>query len=177
MKIIAFGTSNSKQSINQEFAKYAITQFNEYSTELLSINDYQLPIFSIDDEREKGFPDNAKQFVNKIAEADLLIVSLAEHNGSYTAVFKNLLDWSSRIKPNLFDTKMFLLATSPGKGGSRFVLEAAKVRFPRHGATILETFSLPEFDVNFQREKGIISLALKEEFDTLVSKVKNQLKV
>ncbi|MBL0101186.1 MAG: NAD(P)H-dependent oxidoreductase [Saprospiraceae bacterium] len=33
--------------------------------------------------------------MDSIALCDLLIISLAEHNGSYSASFKNILDWAS----------------------------------------------------------------------------------
>lgn len=175
MKIIAFGASNSKKSINQQLAKYATLQFKSDETELLDLNDYQCPVFSIDDENEHGFPAKAKEFVSKLDEADLLIISLAEHNGSYTAAFKNLFDWGSRVKLKLFEKKMLLLSATPGQGGGKCVLETAKTRFPKHGAEVLATFSLPKFGENFNVEKGIINAELKSEFDSIITSVKEKI--
>lgn len=173
MKIIAFGATHSKKSINKQFATYATTQFPEASVEVLDLNDFELPLFTVDLEKEKGYPEAAKVFLSKLDEAGLIIISLAEHNGSYTAGFKNLFDWASRIKVKLFeDKKLLLLATSPGAGGAQSVLEAAKTRFPRHGAKLVGAFSLPNFKDNFSPEKGIVNDALRKDFLGVIDTIK-----
>ena len=52
-KIIAFGASSSKQSINKQLATFAANQFQNVSVEILDLNDYEMPIFSVDKEKEK----------------------------------------------------------------------------------------------------------------------------
>lgn len=150
MKIIAFGGSNSKNSINKKLAIYASSLFNDSSVEILDLNDFALPLFSVDLEKEIVQPQLAKDFLDKIASADFLVVSLAENNGNYSAAFKNLFDWSSRQSKEVFQQKpMLLMATSPGGRGGATVLEIAKNAFPRFGADIKATFSLPSFNDNF----------------------------
>ena len=105
MKIIAFGGSYSKNSINKKFAVYAASLFKDVDIEILDLNDYPLPLFTIDHEKESGHPQAAKDFLAKIEEADMLIISLAENNGSYSVGFKNLFDWVSRIKVKMFEGK------------------------------------------------------------------------
>jgi len=176
MKIIAFGASYSKHSINKLFAKFAAHQFSDATIEILDLNHYQLPLFTVDIEAELGSPAPVKAFLNKIEEADLLIISMAEHNGSYTATFKNLFDWTSRLKMKLFENKkILLLATSPGPRGGSSVLEAATKRFPMHGGEIIASFSLPKFDSNFDSNKGIIDETLKKEFERIISLSKTKL--
>ena len=53
------------------------------------------------------------------------------------------------------NTEMLLLATSPGPRGAVTVLEAAKEKFPRMGADLRATFSLPSFHENFSAENGV----------------------
>ncbi|MBP7965354.1 MAG: NAD(P)H-dependent oxidoreductase [Paludibacteraceae bacterium] len=176
MKIIAFGASSSKHSINKSFAEFTANQFSDATIEVLDLNNYQLPLFSVDIEAEIGSPDVVKSFLTKIEEADLLVISMAEHNGSYTVAFKNLFDWTSRLKMKLFEHKnIILLATSPGPRGAISVLEAAKNRFPIHGGTIIASFSLPSFDSNFDSQKGITDAALKQEFDAMIATAKTKL--
>jgi len=91
-KIIAIGGSSSKQSINKRFATYVANQVNATTITVADLNDFELPLYSIDLENEKGIPDNAKRLDDLIASADGLVISLAEHNGSYTAAFKNAYD-------------------------------------------------------------------------------------
>jgi chromate reductase, NAD(P)H dehydrogenase (quinone) len=150
MKIIAFGASAATNSINQQLATYAASLFTNATVEVLNLNNYQLPIYTTDVEAATGIPVAAHNFVAKLAEADLLILSIAEHNGTYTTYFKNLFDWASRAKLKMFEGKnMLLLSTAPGPRGGLGALQAAQTRFPIHGATILGTFTLPSFTQNF----------------------------
>lgn len=158
MKIIAFGASPSKNSINKKLATYAASLFENAEVEVLDLNDFQMPIFSVDIEVTIGQHPLAKAFLDKIAGADILVVSMAENNANYSAAFKNVFDWCSRIGAKVFQDKpMLLMATSPGARGGASVLEIAKNAFPRYGAIIKATFSLPSFNDNFDVEKGEIS--------------------
>lgn len=169
MKIIAFGASSSKESINQQFAKYAAQQFKDAEIEILDLSLINLPIFSVDLEKQIGHPDEVKNIVSKFKNADLIIISVAEHNGTYTTAFKNLFDWASRVELKMFDNKnMLLLSTSPGPRGGLGALEAAKVRFPIHGAKILAHFSLPKFYENFDTKAGITNTELKNSFSEAI---------
>lgn len=160
MKIIAFGGSNSQHSINKHLATYAASLFENADVEVLDLNDFAMPLFSVDLEKEVGQHELAKAFLKKIESADLLVVSLAENNGNYSAAFKNLFDWCSRIMKDVFQQKqMLLLATSPGVRGGASVLEIANNALPRYGAQIKATFSLPTFNANFDLEQNKISNA------------------
>ena len=60
--------------------------------EVLDLNDYELPLFSVDKEVELGNPPLTKAFLLKVASSDAVIIPFAEHNGSYSAAYKNLFD-------------------------------------------------------------------------------------
>jgi len=167
--VIAFAGSNSSQSINKQLATYASSLVGDVQVTILDLNDFELPVFGVDLEREKGIPENAYKFLNHIKSSDGIIISLAENNGAYSAVFKNLFDWMSRIEGKTFYGKpMLLMATSPGGRGGQSVLEIAKSRFPRHDANIVADFSLPSFGTNFSDGKIVDS-----DLDTeLINKVK-----
>jgi len=148
--ILVFAASNSRNSINKQLATYASSLVDDTQATILDLNDFELPIFGVDLEKEKGIPENAHKFLDYIKSSDGIIISLAEHNGAYSAVFKNLLDWMSRIEGKTFFGKpMLLMATSSGGRGGQSVLEIAKNRFPRHDAKIVTDFSLPSFGANF----------------------------
>lgn len=156
--IVAFAGSNSSDSINKQLATYAAGIVTDVKVTILDLNDYDLPIYSKDLEAKEGIPDNAKHFLKYIKETDGIVISLAENNGSYAAVFKNLFDWMSRLEQKTFLGKpMLLMATAPGGRGGASVLEAAKDRFPRHDAKIVAEFSLPFFQDKFVDGKIIDS--------------------
>lgn len=171
-KIIAFGASTSSTSINQQLAAYAASIINDVNVDILSLKQYEnVSIFSEDEEKENGFPEQAVKLYNALATYDGFIVSLAEHNGSYTAAFKNLFDWMSRMGKVWHDKPVLLLGTSPGARGAQTVINTAVERFTWNGASeITDWFSLPLFYENFSAEQGII-LADKE--NELKSKLKH----
>lgn len=171
-KIIAFGASSSKQSINKKLAIYAAGQFSNASVEVLDLNDYEMPLFSVDKQKENGMHPLAQEFYDKIGTADLVVISFAEHNGNFSTAFKNILDWSSRINPKTFQEKpTLLLATSPGARGGGSVLNIAVNRFPFQGANVVGSFSLPSFNDNFEEASGITNPELKAQFLEVLNNV------
>lgn len=157
MKLLAFAASNSSTSINKQLASYGASLVEGADIEILDLNDFEIPMFSEDKERELGQPEQAKQFYAKLGQADAIIISFAEHNGSYTAAYKNLFDWTSRIDQKLFQNKpMVLLATSPGPGGAASVLAAAKGSAPYFSGDVKATLSVPSFYDNFDSENQIL---------------------
>lgn len=171
-KIIAFGASSSKASINKQLATYAANQFKNAIVEVLDLNDFEMPIYSVDKEKDNGIPQLAQDFYAKLGTADAIVISFAEHNGAYSAAFKNIFDWTSRINAKTFQEKqVLLLATSPGPRGGSSVLEIAKNRFPFQGAVVKGSFSLPSFNDNFDAEKGITNENLKNQLLEIISSI------
>ena len=162
-KIIALAGSNSKESINKQLAHYSASKVSGVEVNYLDLNDFSMPIYGIDLENESGMPEKAIELTKLIKEADGVILSLAEHNGSYSAVFKNAFDWMSRIEKKVFEgTSMLLLSTSPGGRGGQSVMETALNIFPRQGAIIVEHFSLPSFYDNF-KDNELVNEELKSD--------------
>ncbi len=161
MKLLAFAASSSSKSINKQLATYAAQQVKHdegVEVEILDINDYEMPLFSEDKEAQLGQPQQAKDFFAKLGEANAIIISYAEHNGSYAAAYKNLFDWTSRIDQKLFQNKpMVLLATSPGPGGAATVLAAATGSAPYFAGDVKANLSIPSFYDNFDIESQQLS--------------------
>ena len=165
-KVIAFGASNSRQSINKKLATYAANKIANADVNIVDLNDYEMPIYSIDREKESGIPQLAHAFTAAVSQADGIVVSFAEHNGSYTAAFKNIYDWISRISQDIWKNKpMLLLATSPGGRGAKSVLEQAENIFRRINKNTIVSFSLPSFSQNFSEDQGITDTELEKSFN------------
>jgi NAD(P)H-dependent FMN reductase len=154
MKIVAFAASNSSKSINKQLAGFAASLVADAEVELLDLNDFELPLFSQDKEAQLGQPQLAKDFLAKIATADGLVISFAEHNGSYSAAYKSLFDWCSRINGKVFQQKpCVFLSTSPGPGGAASVLAQANNSAPYFGALVVGSLSVPKFFEHFDVEQ------------------------
>lgn len=160
MKLLAFAASNSKKSINQKLVRHAAGLVAGAEVEVLDLNDYELPLFSVDKEAELGKPALAQAFLQKIAACDALIISFAEHNGSYSAAYKNLFDWCSRQNSKVWQGKpMVLLSTSPGARGGASVLAAAVASAPFFAGQVKGSMSVPSFGDNFDQERGVLKNA------------------
>lgn len=163
MKILAFAASNSRNSINKKLVTHAATLLeggiiDGAEVEILDLNDYEMPLFSVDREQAHGIPELAHQFYKKIGDADALLISFAEYNGSYTAAFKNLYDWTSRINMKVYQDKpAVLMAASPGPRGGGNVLKTAKEAAPYFGMQVKADLSMAKFYDNFDVENGRIS--------------------
>ncbi|EEX36683.1 NAD(P)H-dependent oxidoreductase [Vibrio metschnikovii] len=158
MKVIAFGASTSSQSINQALATYAAKQIEGAQVTVLNINDYSVPMFSEDREKELGQAEGAQAFLRDLAQADAFVISFAEHNGHYPAAYKNLFDWTTRIDRELFKGKPAVyLATSPGPGGAQSVLAAAVASAPFFGGNVKGSLSVPSFYDNFDLAAGEVT--------------------
>jgi len=175
-KVVAFGASNSTRSINQQFANWVSSQIKDTQVNHMDLNDYEMHIYSIDREQRNGIPDKAHLFKNTLREADGIIISFSEHNGGFTAAFKNIYDWASRIERSMWLNKpMFLLSTSPGPRGAKNVLSTAVRDFPHRGGQIVASFSLPSFKKNFTPDNGIIESELRNEFEKQLENFKRAL--
>ena len=168
MKLLAFAASNSSQSINRQLVDYAIRLLTEGLVEgvpaseveisTIDLNDFEMPIYSIDRQNADGIPQPAHDFYDMIGAADALLISFAEHNGSYTVAYKNVFDWASRINMRVYhDKPIVMLSTSPGGGGGGFVLRSAGHLAQYFGNEVLASLAIPRFDQNFDVESGTVS--------------------
>ncbi|RRD79831.1 NADPH-dependent oxidoreductase [Alloprevotella sp. OH1205_COT-284] len=158
MKVLAFAGSSSRNSINKALVKYALSLVSDVEVIWADLNDYEMPIYSVDREKEGGIPPLATKFKEKITEVDAIVCSLAEHNGAFSTAFKNIYDWVSRIDMNVFEQKpMLLMSTSLGERGGASVIELAANTFPWFGANIVAKYSLPNFNQNFDMESCVLS--------------------
>ncbi len=163
MKLLAFAATNSRAGINKQLVAYATRLVEagvagDVTVEPIDLNDYEMPIYSVDRQNEDGIPSAAHDFLARIGEADAVLISFAEHNGHYTAAYKNLFDWASRIERRVYQDKpTVMLATAPGPGGGRNVLGAAVASAPFFGNDLVASLSIPQFHDHFDIATGTLT--------------------
>ena len=174
-KILIIGASSSSKSINRIFANFAAESLAiECEIKELVLTDFEMPIYSEDKQNNSGIPKKAIDFKKEIYQADALVISLAEHNGSYTAAFKNIYDWISVIENDVWCSKpILLLSTSTGARGGKTVLDTAHSRFSRNYKFKIPFFSLPNFNKNFDSAEGIIDIRLNQDFQAVLIDFEN----
>ena len=92
MKVVAFGASTHKTSINKALATYVASLVEGAEVKVLDINDYEMPLYTQDREEELAPLPEAQRFLDDIASADALVISFAEHNGPFSnsAIFARM---------------------------------------------------------------------------------------
>jgi len=152
-KICTFSASNSADSINRTLLHLAADKITGHKINVIDIRDFSMPMYSLDKEKQDGFPATATQLRALFAEQDAFIIAIPEHNGSMPAVFKNVIDWLSRLvdqqQPIFASKPVFLLSTSPGANGGSTNLQSLTQLMPWWGADVRGTYSLGSFYDNF----------------------------
>ena len=151
--VLAISASNSAESINRQLLTVAVKKITASAVNTVDIRDYPMPMYSSDLEGESGFPDTAKQLHDLFSQVDAFVISTPEHNGSMPAVFKNMIDWLSRMvsaESTLFSGKpVLLISTSPGPRGGATNLQTLTQIMPYWGGDIRGSYSLGSFYENF----------------------------
>src|ERR1700681_1888303 len=97
-RILALSGSSRHGSLNQKLLDQAALGARANGAEVTSIrlSDFELPLYDDDSEAERGLPKGAEALKALLAGHQGLLIATPEHNGGYTALLKNALDWMSR---------------------------------------------------------------------------------
>jgi len=124
IKVLGLGGSLAGASNSLAALKIALTGAEEAGaqTELLSIRDLNLPMYSPD---IKQPPSEVERLCNAVYEAEGLIWSSPLYHGTISGSFKNALDWlqllSDRTPAYLTDKVVGLISTAGGTQGLQAV--------------------------------------------------------
>ncbi|MBJ3764221.1 NAD(P)H-dependent oxidoreductase [Maribius pontilimi] len=115
--------------------------------------DLRFPLYDGDLETNDGIPDAVHTLAQQIDDAEAVVISGPEYNGSISGILKNALDWISRVDGNPWaDKPVALMAAAAGRsGGARgaYATRLAMVPFrPRisGGPEVLLAASRQAFD-------------------------------
>lgn len=163
MKILAFGASNHSASINGALARLAVNRLTEKfepnaEVSFLDLNDYEMPIYSLDREKATGVHALAQEFFARIGAVDALIISYPEYNGSYTSAWKNIHDWMSRIQMAIYqDRPLLALSATPGPRAGAGVLGAVEQSAPFFGADLRGVVGVGKWSEAFDPAAGVLT--------------------
>lgn len=166
MKTILLAGSNHSKSINQQLINYIGLSIE--NAEVIDLRGYDVPMYSIDFEEIHGIPESIKKLNKKIDEATTLVMALPEHNGNFTAFFKNIIDWLSREERSFLSNKEILLVSAtPGPNGGVSVLNIAEQMLPFFGGKIIGKLRVNNFHEVFSEKENIDKLLKSRLNDAL----------
>ncbi|NRA60963.1 MAG: NAD(P)H-dependent oxidoreductase [Psychrobium sp.] len=177
-KILAFSGSNHSQSIHQNLINITASKVVKNEVTIIDLNDFPLPIYSIDIEN-KGIPEQVKKLRQTMIEHDALIIASPEHNGSMPAFLKNIIDWLSRATEpgqpffGVSTKPVLLLSASPGESGGATNLKAMAELMPWWGGDVKGTYSVGSYHEKIT--DGKLDLKTDKELTAIVLSFENSL--
>lgn len=173
IRILALCGSARRDSLNHKLLGVAALGARDGGVELrfVSLADYQLPLYDGDLEKERGIPASVRELQRLFAETDAFLIASPEHNGGYTALLKNAIDWVSRPRESgepgvqLFAGKAAaVLSASPGPmGGIRAMLATRDVLEKLGALVIPQGFSLGAAHLAFTVEGNLADAKAEAE--------------
>ena len=148
LKVLVFGASLRADSLNRQLAALAarVAEQGGATVNHADMRDFDVPAFDGDAEKAGGIPRGAGELRRRLVECDAFIIASPEYNGSMPGLLKNLIDWTSRFRPQPFDGRHgLLLSASPSMVGGNRGLWALRVPLEHLGARIYpDMFSLAQ---------------------------------
>ncbi|MEC7838670.1 MAG: NAD(P)H-dependent oxidoreductase [Chlamydiota bacterium] len=136
-QILAFSGSLQKKSKNRMLLDTAIKGAKNAGASVIVIDlqEFPLPIYNEDYEKENGLPENVKALKKLMKDSDGLLIASPEYNSSISGALKNMIDWVSRREssdePMLdsFNGKVAaIMSASPGGlGGIRGLIHLRSI--------------------------------------------------
>src|SRR5262245_11574208 len=146
LKVLVFAASLRAESLNRRLAALAARLVGESgaTVDLASMRDFDVPAYDGDVELAQGIPSGAKELQRRLTENDAFIIASPEYNASMPGVLKNLIDWTSRFRPQPFDERhALLLSASPSLAGGNRGLWALRMPLEHLGSRVFpDMFSL-----------------------------------
>ena len=153
MRALVFAGSIRTDSLHRKLARAAAEELRRRGIEitLADLRDYPMPLYDGDLEADNGLPESVRKFRDLLASHDLFVIASPEYNGSFPALLKNAIDWTSRpAAPGERPAEHYrgktaaLLAGSPGPGGGRRGLRHLRELLEMIGVTVVgEPVAIP----------------------------------
>jgi len=168
LKVLVFAASLRAGSLNRKLAALAarVAKENGAKVDLASMPDFDVPAYDGDAEAAGQFPPGAGELRRRLMENDAFVISSPEYNASMPGHLKNLVDWTSRFRPQPFDGRHgLLLSASPSLAGGNRGLWALRMPLEHLGARIFpDMFSLAKAHEAFTGG-DLADRALQERFE------------
>jgi chromate reductase, NAD(P)H dehydrogenase (quinone) len=168
LKVLVFAASLRAESLNRKLAVLAarVAERNGATVDLASMRDFDVPLYDGDVETASGIPQGAQELRTRLLANDAFIISSPEYNGSMPGTIKNLIDWTSRFRPQPFDTRHgLLISASPSLAGGNRGLWALRMPLEHLGTRIFpDMFSLSMAHKAFAGDE-IADPALRTRFE------------
>ena len=169
ISVLVLGASLRRASLNTRLAALAAQAIERagHQAAIHNIRDFDCPFYDGDIESGAGIAEGAERFCERLKAADALVIASPEYNASMPAVLKNLIDWTSRFRPQPFNGKQtFVMSASPSMVGGNRGLWALRIPLEHLGARVYpDMFSLAQAHQAFRDDGRLTNDLLQKRFD------------
>lgn len=171
-RALVFGASLRKNSLNDRLAALAASTIEDkgWLVDRATFADFECPSYDADVEQGGQIAEGAQRLRDRLVKADAIVIASPEYNASMPGALKNVIDWTSRIKPQPFNGKQCLLmSASPSMSGGNRGLWALRIPLEHLGTRVYpDMFSLAEAHTAMTTDGRIKDAVLQKRFDTTI---------
>ena len=172
IRILIFAASLRQGSLNERLAALAATIVEQKGgmADRATMRDFDCPSYDGDAERASGVPDGASRLRDRLVQCDAFITAIPEYNASMPGVLKNVIDWTSRIRPQPWNGRQgLLLSASPSMVGGNRGLWASRIPLEHLGARVYpDMFSLAQAHEAFTPDGRLANGTLQQRFESTI---------
>ena len=174
IRLLVVSASLRSESLNTRLARLAarVIERQGGTVDQAAMSDFACAPFDEDVLRREGMAPASEDFRRRLEASDAFVIASPEYNASMPGHLKNVIDWTSRARPQPFNERHgLLLAASPSMVGGNRGLWALRVPFEHLGARVYpDMFSLAQAHKAFDTDGGFADPELAQRFErTLVS--------
>jgi chromate reductase len=172
VKLLIFGAARRHDSLNARLAKLAgeVAAKNGGTVDYASLREFECPFYDGDLEKEQGVPKGANDFCKRVRDTDAFVIASPEYNASMPGEIKNLIDWTSRLRPQPFNGKQALLmSASPSMAGGNRGLWSLRIPLEHLGTRVYpDMFSLAQAHEAFSDTGALKNDMLSKRFEDTI---------
>jgi chromate reductase, NAD(P)H dehydrogenase (quinone) len=172
LQVLVLTASLRRDSLNGRLATLAADVFARHgaTVDRRQLSEFDSPSYDQDVEVELGVPEPANAFCQRLKHADAFVIASPEYNASIPGGLKNLIDWTSRLRPQPFNGKQCLLmSASPSMAGGNRGLWAVRIPLEHLGTRVYpDMFSLAQAHEAFAPDGHIANDMLQKRFSETI---------
>jgi chromate reductase len=173
VRVLVFGASMRTGSLNDRLAALATRTIVAKGgvVERAAMRDFECPSYDFDEEKAGHMPPGAVRLKDKLLSTDAFIIASPEYNASMPGILKNVIDWTSRFRPQPFTRRNgLIMSASPSMAGGNRGLWSLRIPLEHLGARVYpDMFSLAQAHQAFSDEGRLVDGRLQERFDSTIS--------
>jgi NAD(P)H-dependent FMN reductase len=172
VRFLVFSASLRAEAFNTRLARLAVSLIEQHggTVDAATMAEFDCPSYNQDAQGHDGIAPGALELRRRLEATDAFVIASPEYNGSMPGLLKNVIDWTSRHRPQPFNGRhALLLSASPSMAGGNRGLWALRVPLEHLGTRVYpDMFSLAQAHQAFGPDGRIASTELGSRLERTI---------